>query len=302
MLTFLAVSALSPAVLGCLRRLQVSTTTSPPATTTPTSTVDIATLQNTCDIYCQGLNGGASYCKLDLSPPICHGGDQPCGTVAICGPPVTVTPTDVVPTGDGTYEPACDTMCQSLNDEASYCKWWLPRPTCLGGDQPCGDQTICTSQTWPPAPTPSLPAGAHPHESAPCNEYCVGLNGPSSFCKWWKNEPVCQGGDQPCGVSDCPTGTLAPTGGPPDSHAGPSPNCNAYCAAMNPGLSGDRVSYCKWWLYVPACYVGDQLCGPSVCSDYEDTTTPTPDTTTAATSTVTTSTDQVTTTTTQTPP
>ncbi|EER04676.1 Cell wall integrity and stress response component 3 precursor, putative [Perkinsus marinus ATCC 50983] len=166
-------------------------------------------------------------------------------------------------------------MCQSLNDEASYCKWWLPRPTCLGGDQPCGDQTVCTSQTWPPAPTPSLPAGAHPYESAPCNAYCVGLNGPTSYCKWWKNEPVCQGGDQSCSPSDCPTGTPAPTEGPPDAHVGPSSNCDAYCTAVNPDLSFDRVSYCKWWLHVPVCYDGDQPCGPSVCSNFGETTTPT---------------------------
>ncbi|KAF4692797.1 hypothetical protein FOZ60_012490 [Perkinsus olseni] len=280
---------LSTPVLGTLRHLQVSSTVAPtttattqPSTASPT-TVGPSTLQNTCDVYCQGLNGGASYCKFDQNPPTCLGGDQTCGTIAICGPPVTVTPTQAVPTGDGTYEPACDTMCQSLNDEASYCKWWLPKPTCLGGDQPCGDQTVCTSQTWPPAPTPSLPAGAHPHESAPCNAYCIGLNGPSSFCKWWKNEPACQGGDQPCGPSDCATGTPAPTEGPPDSHAGPSPNCDAYCTSVNPGLSGDRVSYCKWWLYVPVCYDGDQPCGPSVCSNFGETTTPTPTTATPTT-------------------
>ncbi|EER08653.1 conserved hypothetical protein [Perkinsus marinus ATCC 50983] len=217
----------------------------------------------------------APRCITVFDPPTCQGRDQPCGTIAICGPAITVTPTDVVPTGDGTYEPACDTMCQSLNDEASYCKWWLPRPTCLGGDQPCGDQTVCTSQTWPPAPTPSLPAGAHPYESAPCNAYCVGLNGPTSYCKWWKNEPVCQGGDQSCGPSDCPTGTPAPTEGPPDAHVGPSSNCDAYCTAINPDLSFDRVSYCKWWLHVPVCYDGDQPCGPSVCSNFGETTTPT---------------------------
>ncbi|KAF4683355.1 hypothetical protein FOZ60_009244 [Perkinsus olseni] len=258
-------------------------TTQSSTTTTTTTPVDAGALESTCDVYCQGLNGGASYCKFDQNPPTCQGGDQTCGTIAICGPPVTVTPTQAVPTGDGTYEPACDTMCQSLNDEASYCKWWLPKPTCLGGDQPCGDQTVCTSQTWPPAPTPSLPAGAHPHESAPCNAYCVGLNGPASFCKWWKDEPACQGGDQPCGSSDCASGTPAPTEGPPDSHAGPSPNCDAYCTSVNPGLSGDRVSYCKWWLYVPVCYDGDQPCGPSVCSNFGETTTPTPTTATPTT-------------------
>ncbi|KAF4646745.1 hypothetical protein FOZ61_005230, partial [Perkinsus olseni] len=83
------------------------------------------------------------------------------------------------------------------------------------------------------------------------------------------------GGDQPCGPSDCATGTPAPTEGPPDSHAGPSPNCDAYCTSVNPGLSGDRVSYCKWWLYVPVCYDGDQPCGPSVCSSFGETTTST---------------------------
>ncbi|KAF4647465.1 hypothetical protein FOZ61_004125, partial [Perkinsus olseni] len=81
-------------------------TTQTSTTTTTTTPVDAGASQDTCDIYCQGLNGG---------------GDQTCGTIAICGPPVTVTPTAAVPTGDGTYEPACDTMCQSLNDEASYC-------------------------------------------------------------------------------------------------------------------------------------------------------------------------------------
>ncbi|KAF4673240.1 hypothetical protein FOL47_010777, partial [Perkinsus chesapeaki] len=256
-----------------LRQLQATTsvTTAVPVTTT----LDPATLQNTCDLYCQSLNGGSSYCKSDLSPPTCQAGDQPCGTIALCGPPVTVTPTEAIPTGDGTYEPACDVMCQSLNDEASYCKWWLPRPTCLGGDQACGDQSVCTSQTWPPAPTPSLPAGAHPHESAPCNAYCIGLNGPTSYCKWWKNEPVCQGGDQPCGPSDCSTGTPAPTEGPPDDHTGPSPNCDAYCTAVNPGLPDGRMSYCKWWLHVAVCYDGDQPCGPSVCDNFGETTTAT---------------------------
>ncbi|KAF4647929.1 hypothetical protein FOL47_003951, partial [Perkinsus chesapeaki] len=87
-------------------------------------------------------------------------------------------------------------------------------------------------------------------------------------------EPVCYGGDQPCSSSDCDTGTAAPTQGPPDSHNGPSPNCDAYCTSVNPALGGDRVSYCKWWLHVPVCFDGDQPCGPSVCDTFGETTTP----------------------------
>ncbi|KAF4666189.1 hypothetical protein FOL47_004232, partial [Perkinsus chesapeaki] len=98
-------------------------------------------------------------------------------------------------------------------------------------------------------------------------------------------EPVCYGGDQPCSSTDCDTGTAAPTQGPPDSHDGPSPNCDAYCTSVNPALGGDRVSYCKWWLHVPVCFDGDQPCGPSVCDTFGETTTPaatTPPATTVA--------------------
>ncbi|KAF4733191.1 hypothetical protein FOZ62_014033, partial [Perkinsus olseni] len=71
-------------------------TTQSSTTTTTTTPVDAGALESTCDVYCQGLNGGASYCKFDQNPPTCLGGDQTCGTIAICGPPVTVTPTQAV--------------------------------------------------------------------------------------------------------------------------------------------------------------------------------------------------------------
>ncbi|KAF4677373.1 hypothetical protein FOL47_001959 [Perkinsus chesapeaki] len=245
---------------------EVSTVTSAVSTAASvTTTPDPAALQNTCNAYCQQLNGEKSYCKTTIAAPSCFIGDQPCGTFELCGD--TVTPTTVVdaPAGDGSFEPACDVMCQSLNDEASYCKWWMPIPTCLGGDQACGDHSVCTSQTWPPAPKPSRPAGSHPYESAPCNAYCVSLNGEGSYCKWWKDEPVCQAGNQSCGVGDCPSGTSAPPEVPEDAHSGHSPACDSYCVEKNPTVNGDRESYCKWWLTVPTCLYGDQHCGPSVC-------------------------------------
>ncbi|KAF4659194.1 hypothetical protein FOL47_007691 [Perkinsus chesapeaki] len=181
---------------------------------------------------------------------------------------------------------ACDSMCKSLNDAASYCKWWLPVPVCQVGDQPCGDHSVCESQTWPPPVDPTTVAGGHPHRSTACDAFCVGLNGPSSYCKWWKPSPVCQGGDQPCGPSNCDTGDAPTTAAPPDQHTGASDNCDAYCRSLNNGAFGDRISYCKWWLHVPVCQDGDQPCGPTTCSDFPTTTT----TTTIATSTVITST------------
>ncbi|KAF4693066.1 hypothetical protein FOZ62_027074 [Perkinsus olseni] len=262
-LPFLTVILVSLPVHG--RLLQESTTAATTSSTPTPTTPDPTALQGTCDAYCQQLNGEQSYCKTTLAAPACLGGDQPCDSFEACGQSIPLSTAPIPSTGDGTYEPACDTMCQSLNDEASYCKWWLPKPTCLGGDQPCGDQTVCTSQTWPPAPTPSLPAGAHPHESAPCNAYCVSLNGEGSYCKWWKEEPTCQGGNQSCGVGDCPTGTQAPTGGPADTHSAHSPACDDYCVSQNQSSDDNSESYCKWWLTVPTCLYGDQHCGPSVC-------------------------------------
>lgn len=234
------------------------------SSTLPATTLDPAALPRTCDAYCQQLNGEESYCKMTLAAPTCVNGDQPCGTFEACGQDIP-PPTTSLPPSNGSYEPACDVMCQSINDETSYCKWWQPVPTCLNGDQPCGDQTVCTSQTWPPAPTPPTFDGAHPHESAPCNAYCVSLNGEGSYCKWWKEEATCQGGGQSCGVSDCPSGTPAPTEAPSDSHSAHSPACDAYCVSQNPSSSDDGESYCKWWLAIPTCLHGDQHCGPSVC-------------------------------------
>ncbi|KAF4691991.1 hypothetical protein FOZ60_014316 [Perkinsus olseni] len=188
----------------------------------------------------------------------------------------TTASTTTVPTGPNT---ACDDMCKSLNDAGSYCKWWLPAPVCQGGDQPCGDHAVCESQTWPPPPDPTTVAGGHPYRSSPCDAFCIGLNGPSSYCKWWKPEPVCQGGNQACGPSECPTGDASTTAAPPDDHTAASDNCDAYCRSLNDGLFGDRVSHCKWWLHVAVCQDGDQPCGPSVCGSFSPTTTTTTTTT-----------------------
>ncbi|KAF4679305.1 hypothetical protein FOZ62_009158, partial [Perkinsus olseni] len=67
------------------------------------------------------LNGELSYRKTTLAAPTCLGGDQPCDSFEACGQSIPLSTAPISSTGDGTYEPACDTMCQSLNDEASYC-------------------------------------------------------------------------------------------------------------------------------------------------------------------------------------
>ncbi|KAF4724830.1 hypothetical protein FOZ62_032098, partial [Perkinsus olseni] len=115
-------------------------------------------------------------------------------------------------------------MCKDMNGDGSYCKWWRSVPVCHGGDQPCGPGAcdgvaVVTTSAWVSMPTEPFIAtttptpraatvapvvsGAHSMPNAKCDAYCTELNGPASYCKWWKDIPVCKGGDQPCGASVC---------------------------------------------------------------------------------------------------
>ncbi|EER19215.1 hypothetical protein Pmar_PMAR028680 [Perkinsus marinus ATCC 50983] len=257
-------------------------------------------VQQTCDVFCAQLNGENSFCKMWHTNPVCQHGNQPCGTLDLCGEPVNGVSVDVsrapavLPSGDGQHYAECDKMCQSLNDATSYCKWWMNTPVCQHGDQPCGDASVCQSETWPSPPAPQLPPGAHSEASAECDTMCKELNDDSSYCKWWRSVPVCHGGDQPCGPGSCngvavvstrlpysmPTEvvvitTQAPPPPPPravtdapvvpvasGAHSMPNAKCDAYCSELNgPG------SYCKWWKDIPVCKGGDQPCGAEVCDD-----------------------------------
>ncbi|EER13650.1 hypothetical protein Pmar_PMAR025060, partial [Perkinsus marinus ATCC 50983] len=241
-------------------------------TTVPSSGPDINQIRSDCDRYCQVVNDDEnSYCKWWLEYAVCIGGDQPCGTAALCGIPVDDNPPGG-PEGDGLYYADCDAMCQSLNnDEGSFCKWWLNVPVCKQGNQPCGDVEACKSQDWA-EPQTTLPSveefSGHPHHSPACDSYCQSLNDDdSSYCKWWKAEPVCRGGDQPCGPVSCSSEASQTTVLPQDRHSGPDLNCDAYCKDQNPASTDDE-SYCKWWLHVPVCKSGDQVCSPSICRQY----------------------------------
>merc|ERR1712154_236194 len=103
--------------------------------------------------------------------------------------------------------------------------------------------------------------------SPECDEFCAHVNGGSSYCKWWQKEPVCKGGDQPCGVGQCDIGdspSAPPTTG--ERHESAEPECDYYCTDANEGVHNG--SYCKWWLEEPLCKHGDQPCGRSVCGNY----------------------------------
>ncbi|KAF4658444.1 hypothetical protein FOZ61_005600 [Perkinsus olseni] len=251
---------------GYVAREATTTTTS-----TPSTGLNINQIRGDCDRYCQVMNNDEdSYCKWWLEYAVCIGGDQPCGTQSLCElPNKSISPGG--PEGDGLYYGECDLMCQSMNnDEGSFCKWWLDVPVCKHGNQACGDVERCRSQDWPKPqgpPTAVNEVTGHPHHSAPCDSFCQSLNDDGSYCKWWKTEPVCRGGDQPCGPSYCSTGEPPGTGTPQDRHSGPDVNCDAYCEDQSPPPT-DGESYCKWWLHVPVCKGGDQLCGPSICTEY----------------------------------
>ncbi|KAF4697754.1 hypothetical protein FOZ60_000098 [Perkinsus olseni] len=240
-----------------------STSSTPPVTTPATTTVSNDVVQHTCDLYCQGLNGPESFCKSWLDSAVCQIGNQPCGTLDICGPAVTTQAPAT--TGTSVFNPQCDEMCQSLNDANSYCKWWKDVPVCSGGDQPCGDVAMCSSQTWPPASTPSAVNGPHQYHSPTCDVHCQSLNDEGSYCKWWMSEPVCQGGNQACTPDDCGAGESTPAVTTDIFHMGQNANCDAYCEDINPNVPG---AHCKWWLHIAVCHQGDQVCTPSVCETY----------------------------------
>ncbi|EER07341.1 conserved hypothetical protein [Perkinsus marinus ATCC 50983] len=252
-------STTAPATIGSSTVTPASSTTVTTAVTTPaTTTVSEDVVMRTCDVYCRGLNGPESFCKNWLDDAVCQGGNQPCGTLDVCGPAVS--------TGT-TFHPRCDEMCQSLNDVTSYCKWWMDIPVCQGGDQPCGDVSICTAQTWPPASTPPFINGPHQYHSPTCDTYCQGLNDEGSYCKWWAAEPVCQGGNQACTPDVCGVGEATPATTTDTFHMGQNANCDAYCEDINPEMILEK-SHCKWWLHIAVCHQGDQVCTPSVCENY----------------------------------
>jgi len=256
------------------------TTTPEPTTATPTG--DVLTQ---CDNYCKSQNTEKSYCKWWLKEPVCKGGDQSCGSLELCPYHGEPFPTSAPSTskGDGAYHPECDTYCQGLNGEKSYCKWWLDEPMCKGGDQHCGGGAdYCSQQEIPettPGPATSPDPSRHQNQSPECDEFCAYHNGEKSYCKWWQKESVCKGGDQPCGVGQCgivqtthaPDATAAPsasTSAPStDTHDAPSDACDAYCNDQNP--SEENGSYCKWWLDESICKGGNQSCAPSVCEDVQ---------------------------------
>lgn len=241
------------------------------------------------DDYCKYKNGPESYCKYELEPMLCQGGDQPCGdgpvppveitTITLVSTPSTEAPSSTtmssssIATGGNDQRYACDAYCQSVNDINSYCKWWFQEPVCKGGDQPCGSPSICNGdslvsttpltpeiESLPPVDSPS--DGLHHSE---CDYMCKSLNNVMSYCKWWMDVPVCHGGDQPCGdVNECTSQEWPEPKTPtpaPGAHPGPSRECDAFCAGLN-----DEGSYCKWWKAVAVCKGGDQPCGVGDCA------------------------------------
>ncbi|KAF4751143.1 hypothetical protein FOZ63_024750 [Perkinsus olseni] len=261
------------------------------------------------DDYCKYKNGPESYCKHELEPMLCQGGDQACGdgpvpsvgveatTLTLESVQTTVSPTSISPLsttsavatttvttvpGANDIRYACDAYCESVNGANSYCKWWFKEPVCKGGNQPCGTLDLCTSDspfspTTRPSdetvPAPSVDGLHHPE----CDYMCKSMNNILSYCKWWMDTPVCHGGDQPCGdVGECRSQDWPEPQTPtpaPGAHPGPSRECDAYCA----GLNGDG-SYCKWWKAVAVCKGGDQPCGVGECattSEYISIDTPT---------------------------
>ncbi|KAF4661858.1 hypothetical protein FOZ61_002893 [Perkinsus olseni] len=262
---------------------------------------DATTSESTeCDSYCKFLNGDDSYCKSWLSPAVCQGGDQPCGS-SQCA--FTSTEPAFGGDADATTAPpsedtaACDHYCRLLNGELSFCKYWQIPAVCQIGDQPCGDVDICrapivgtttidldgdqhadpspacdaycqggdsdTTTTEGPIFGGDADTTTSPSDDLACDQYCKLLNGPVSYCKSWQTPAVCHSGDQPCGDAEI---CRAPIVGTTtidldgDQHAGPSPACDAYCQGLN-GVD----SYCKYWQNPAVCLSGDQPCGPSVC-------------------------------------
>lgn len=76
--------------------------------------------------------------------------------------------------------------------------------------------------------------------------YCMSGTGPESYCKYWLDEPVCQGSDSPCSCD-----------GPPEG---------CYYGDMFCMAETGPESYCKYWLDVPVCQGSDEPCS----CDYED--------------------------------
>ncbi|EEQ99002.1 hypothetical protein Pmar_PMAR012010 [Perkinsus marinus ATCC 50983] len=248
----------------------VSTTTSSEATTPTTITIPTPATTTVATAVSSTTGSDSAITTTTAGGPL-FGGDADTSTSPVVG--------------EGYV---CDYYCQLLNGPESYCKFWQSPAVCQYGDQPCGDVTTCSSPIIGTS-TYDLVGDQHGGSSSACDSYCQGLNGDSSYCKYWQNPAVCLGGDQPCGPSICdPTTSTAPDstsstppssvssttsgtsqsvattslvfGGDSDSTIEASNGCDTYCKALN-----DESSYCKYWLDPPVCQSGDQVCDPSVC-------------------------------------
>jgi len=166
----------------------------------------------------------------------------------------------------------CDSFCQDLNGNASYCQSDLDIPQCFGGNQSCGS---CPS-------------------ALSCDDYCDVLNSANwtgSYCKFYQDPPVCQWGDQPCNSAVCipknltdnltsaiisnvtnATTTLAPTTTEvyqalevnttvAPTTAAPSISCDDFCKEF----LNDVSTYCKSWLGEPVCQGYAQPCDATLC-------------------------------------
>lgn len=158
----------------------------------------------TCgDAYCQSISQ-SSYCKTSQDPPVCHGSDYPCA----CASDDTI---DTFPDGINTngedlpeygnpgegMPPTCgDPFCRAF-DPASYCKMGQVPPVCHGYDTPCGcgsdfenngDDGLSPEQ---PVITTTVPVGL-------CGDQLCQAAAIGSYCKSWKEPPVCSQTDIPC--------------------------------------------------------------------------------------------------------
>ncbi len=88
------------------------------------------------DSYCMTKVGLTSYCKSNLAVPVCEGSDTPCSC--------DYTPIISTPTPPGPFPGSCDERCQKLNGPQSYCKSWLSKPRCFGGEDSCVAGVDCS--------------------------------------------------------------------------------------------------------------------------------------------------------------
>ncbi|KAF4692470.1 hypothetical protein FOZ60_013426 [Perkinsus olseni] len=210
--------------------------------------------------------------KCTPAGPLCGKGDIP----PIANPgyvaheaTTTTTSTPSIGLNINQIRGDCDRYCQVMNnDEDSYCKWWLEYAVCIGGDQPCGTQSLCELPNKSISPDGPEGDGLYYGE---CDVMCQSMNNDEgSFCKWWLDVPVCKDGNQACGdVDECKSQDWpAPQAPPPpvdeslnddssyckwwrsevliqnpfvveDRHSGPDVNCDAYCKDQNPSPTDD---------------------------------------------------------------